>query len=38
VLLTHLKAGQKATVLQLPAQATSPAMVELSDRPAENVR
>jgi hypothetical protein len=36
VLLTHLRAGQQATVLQLPA-STASARGELSDRPAARV-
>jgi hypothetical protein len=35
VLLTHLRAGQRATVLQLPARARPPASAEVQARSAE---
>lgn len=35
ILLTHLRAGQHATVLQLPAQARSPASARAQVRPIE---
>jgi len=35
ILLTHLRAGQHATVLQLPAQARTPAGTRAPTRPVE---
>jgi hypothetical protein len=35
VMLTHLRAGQRAAVLQLPARARPPASAEAQARPAE---